>query len=392
MPTDTSSAGPSSAAPASAVPVSATLPESAPRKRHPAMVLAIVSLVGLVWLAISVRNWMGQTREDLGSRIVAMEARLKSETEQFAGAVARVEDATARLSLMEQKLKESAAQQQSLEQLYKSLLRSRDETTILEVEQLINLAAQQLRLLGNIEAAILALQQAESRLGSQDRPSFAALKKAINADLVRLRALPRLDLVNLAQQLDDVLRNLDRFALLSDVRRQPGHGAVVAATPATSLATSPATAPNQDAAGELLQAASTPEAVSMWQWSWWVDAVQTVVRGAWSDIVQLVRVRQVDYPDAMMMSPSQAFFVRENLRLRLLNARLALLSRQQRLLRDDLVAADEWLRRYFDPNDSRVADAQRVFSDIRKVDLAFEIPTLQDSLSALRLSRSSTDR
>lgn len=350
---------------------------AAPRKRHPAMVVAIVSLVGLVWLAISVRNWMGQTREDLGGRIIAMETRIKTETEQFTAAVAKVDDANTRLLLMEEKLKESAAQQQSLEQLYKSLLRSRDETTLVEVEQLINLASQQLRLLGNIEAAILALQQAESRLGSQDRPGAAVLRKAIGRDLARLRALPKLDLVNLAQSLDEVLRNLDRYPLLSDVKRDPGAGVAVP-RPATDAAS----ANQSPVAAEL----------TIWQMDWWVDAVRTVVQGAWSDIVQLVRVRQVDYPDAMMMSPSQAFFVRENLRLRLLNARLALLSRQQRLLRDDLQAADEWLRRYFDANDVRVAEAQRVLGDIRRVDLAFEMPNLQDSISAVRLSRSTTDR
>lgn len=339
------------------------------------MVVAVISLVGLVWLAISVRNWMGQTREDLGTRIVAMETRLKSDMEQFAGAQARFEDATARMVLMEQRLKESAAQQQSLEQLYKSLLRSRDETTVLEVEQLINLASQQLRLLGNVEAAILALQQAESRLGGQDRPGASVLKSALARDLARLRALPRLDLVNLAQQLDEVLRNLDRFPLVSDVRRLAENA------DATAQAVAPVSA--------LAEPLSRP---SPWQFDWWVDAFQTVVRGAWSDVVQLIRVRQVDYPDAMMMSPSQSFFVRENLRLRLLNARLALLSRQQRLLRDDLVAADEWLHRYFDANDVRVAQAQRTLGEIRKVDLAFEMPNLQDSLGAVRLSRGSMER
>jgi uroporphyrin-3 C-methyltransferase/uroporphyrinogen III methyltransferase/synthase len=347
------------------------------------MVLAIVSLVGLVWLAISVRNWMGQTREELGIRIVAVESRLKGETEQFSAAVNRLEDANARLTLLEQKLKESAAQQESLEQLYKSLLRSRDETTIVEVEQLLNLASQQLRLLGNVEAAILALQQAESRLGTQDRPSFVAVRKAIGRDLERLRALPKLDLVNLAQQLDDVLRNLDRLQLLSDVNTDtsgtlmPGADMPVAEIPA------------QDKPQKDKPAAAAPTFLT---WSWWADAFTTVVRGAWSDVTQLVRVRSVDYPDAMMMAPSQAYFVRENLRLRLLNARLALLSRQQRLLRDDLLASDQWLQRYFDGRDPRVAQAQRVLNDIRKVQLAFELPSLQDSLGALRLNRVATER
>ncbi len=339
------------------------------RKRHPEMVLAIISLVGLVWLAISVRNWMGQTREDLGTRIVALESRVKGESEQFNQAVAKVEDANARLLILEQKLKESSAQQESLERLYKNMQRNRDETAIVEVEQLLNLASQQLRLLGNVESAILALQQAESRLGTQDRPSFVNVKRAINRDLSRLRSLPKLDLASLAQQLDEILRNIDKFQLLSDIRSaEPEEVQVAAVTLAE------------------------PVSKEFNAIDWIVDALHTVIKGAWSDVTQLVRIREVGNPDAMMMSPSQAYFVRENFRLRLLNARLALLSRQQKLLREDLNAADLWLKRYFDLQDPRVAEAKKVLEGIRQVEVAFELPTLQDSLSTLKLNRTDSER
>jgi uncharacterized protein HemX len=342
---------------------------SSSRKRHPEMVLAIISLVGLVWLAISVRNWMGQTREELGTRIVALESRVKGESEQFNQAVAKVEDANARLLILEQKLKESSAQQESLERLYKNMQRSRDETAIVEVEQLLNLASQQLRLLGNVESAILALQQAESRLGTQDRPSFVNVKRAINRDLSRLRSLPKLDLASLAQQLDEILRNIDKFQLLSDIRSvEPEEAQVATVTLAE------------------------PVAKEFNAMDWIVDALQTVIKGAWSDVTQLVRIREVGNPDAMMMSPSQAYFVRENFRLRLLNARLALLSRQQKLLREDLNAADLWLKRYFDLQDPRVAEAKKVLEGIRQVEVAFELPTLQDSLSTLKLNRTDSER
>jgi uroporphyrin-3 C-methyltransferase len=41
----------------------------------------------------------------------------------------------------------------------------------------------------------------------------------------------------------------------------------------------------------------------------------------WTDVRQLIRVRSVETPDALMLSPTQAYFLRENLKLRLLNAR-----------------------------------------------------------------------
>jgi uroporphyrin-3 C-methyltransferase/uroporphyrinogen III methyltransferase/synthase len=68
----------------------------------------------------------------------------------------------------------------------------------------------------------------------------------------------------------------------------------------------------------------------------------------WTDVRQLIRVRNVDTPDALMLSPTQAYFLRENLKLRLLNARMALLSRNEGAFRADLIAAQEALVKYFD--------------------------------------------
>ena len=70
---------------------------------------------------------------------------------------------------------------------------------------------------------------------------------------------------------------------------------------------------------------------------------------AWSTSAQsLVRVTRIDQPEAMLVAPEQAFFLRENLKLRLLNARLALLSRQFDTAQADLRDAQLALDRYFD--------------------------------------------
>ena len=68
----------------------------------------------------------------------------------------------------------------------------------------------------------------------------------------------------------------------------------------------------------------------------------------WAELSGLVRVSRIEQPDAVMLSPEQGFFVRENLKLRLLNARLGLLSRQMSSARNDLALAERELIHFFD--------------------------------------------
>src|SRR5690606_11299799 len=64
-----------------------------------------------------------------------------------------------------------------------------------------------------------------------------------------------------------------------------------------------------------------------------LDRVRAMVKvdRMMEELASLFRVRRVDAPDAALIAPDQVYFLRENLRLRLLNARLALLSRNDPL-------------------------------------------------------------
>jgi uroporphyrin-3 C-methyltransferase/uroporphyrinogen III methyltransferase/synthase len=104
----------------------------------------------------------------------------------------------------------------------------------------------------------------------------------------------------------------------------------------------------------------------------------------WDDIRQLIRVRTVDTPEALMLSPTESYFVRENLKLRLLNARLALLSRNETAFRDDLNTAQAMLLKYFDTRARATQAAQAGLRQVQANNLAIEMPTLADSLNAVR--------
>jgi uroporphyrin-3 C-methyltransferase len=97
----------------------------------------------------------------------------------------------------------------------------------------------------------------------------------------------------------------------------------------------------------------------------------------------LLRVGRIDRPEAVLLSPDQTFFLRENLKLQLLNARLALLSRQFDTARNELAAVSASLNRYFDPASRRVQSAATLLQQLQAQIKTSETPRIDDTLAAL---------
>ncbi|MGZ8290332.1 MAG: uroporphyrinogen-III C-methyltransferase [Telluria sp.] len=335
---------------------------------RPLTIAVIVLAVLLAAQALSSRNSMQKLRQEMAKSLQRNEL---STTET--GALARslndqLRDVQAKVGVLENRQVEAQSQQLALEQLYQDLSKSRDEWALSEVEQVLSTASQQLQLAGNVQGALIALANADRSLSRSDKPQFITIRRAIARDTEKLRALPSLDLAGVALRLDNVIAQVDTLPMLADEKpvlpatpERPQRAAAKAKTSATPLPPEPM--------GLAERAQAT--------WRAWSDEM-------WSDVRQLIRVRSVDEPAALMVSPSQAYFLRENLKLRLLNARLALLSRNEAAFRSDLVAAQEALLKYFDTRARTTQTAQAQLRQVQSNNLAIDMPTLSDSLNAVR--------
>ncbi|MFC3457094.1 MULTISPECIES: uroporphyrinogen-III C-methyltransferase [Massilia] len=273
-----------------------------------------------------------------------------------------------KVGVLESRQLESQSQQLALEQLYQDLSKSRDEWALSEVEQVLSTASQQLQLAGNVQGALIALQNADRSLSRSDKPQFITVRRAIASDMEKLRALPAVDLAGVAVRLDSVIGQVDTLPLLSDEKPLLPAAPVRAARTQGVQGADKGTAP----------AAPLSVGERMVQtWRNWTEEM-------WDDVRQLIRVRSVNTPDALMLSPEQRYFVRESLKLRLLNARMALLSRNESTFADDLVAAQDTLVRYFDTRARTTQQAQAVLRQVQANNLSIEMPTLADSLNAVR--------
>jgi len=268
-------------------------------------------------------------------------------------------DAAAKLALLEARVAETTLQRSQLEELIQSLSRSRDENVLADVEASIRVALQQSAITGSGEPLVIVLKQAEERLARQGEPRLEGVRRAIVQDLERVRAAGGVDVSTLAIRLDEVVRLVDELPLLSapQAQRAAAKPAVRSAAPAASGASAPsaaASAPPDPAWTEVLGER-------------WAGLGASI----WAEVRRLVRVTPIDQPEAMLIAPEQAFFLRENLKLRLLNARLALLSRQFDTAQSDLRDALSTLERYFDRSSRRTANAidlvRQVSSQARQV-------------------------
>ncbi|WP_192804946.1 uroporphyrinogen-III C-methyltransferase [Noviherbaspirillum aerium] len=333
--------------------------------------LVFAGLGGLALLLLA-QWWASQReisglREELALRLktgdsLATETRVMAKSSQDT-----IRELQAKVNVLESRQTESQSQQLALEQLYQELNRNRDDWALAEIEQVLSTASQQLQLAGNVQGAVIALQNADNRLSRSDKPQFIVIRRAIAKDLERLKALPAVDLTGIALRLDSIIGQIDSMPLLSDEKP-----VVSASQPRTSRRTQQASGTSAGGNGGTDWIASLENV-----WNSWTSEM-------WSEVRQLIQVRHVDSPDALLLSPSQSYYARENLKLRLLNARLALLTRNEAAFRSDLIGAQDSIARFFDTRAKQTQTTQALLRQVQASNLSIEMPTLADSLNAVR--------
>ena len=331
-------------------------------------VLAI--LLGLQWY--SSNRQVHDLRDEMARRLQQTDVS-NIEVKSIAKTVQETSrDLQSKVTLLEGKQAEAQGQQLALEQLYQDLSKNRDEWALAEIEQVLATASQQLQLAGNVQGALIALQNADARLAKSEKAQFIAVRRAIAKDIEMLKTLPQLDMTGLVLRLDSVIAQVDAIPLWSD-EKPP----VVVTPPKAPLRVLPK--PNKGKNEKESEAAAENSFSSRVQDYW-----QSFSSEMWTEVKQLVRVRNVNSPDALLLSPSQAYFARENLKLRLLNARLALLSRNEGAFRSDMIAAQDIIAKYFDVRSKQAQTAQSLLKQVQNNNLSIEMPALTESLNSVR--------
>ena len=309
-----------------------------------ALGLALLALVatGMVWQRVSgMREQLA--RQSADSAVQAVEARSVARQAQEL-----TRDTAARLAVLEIKISEVALQRVQLEDLIQSLSRSRDENLVVDIDSAVRLAQQQAQLTGSVEPLVAALKSADLRVTRAAQPRLAQLQRAITRDITRIAATTVSDTPALLARIDELLRMADEVPLAN----------AVAAVSASGML--------KRESGE-----SVP--------NWW----ERILKLVGEEARNLLRVSRIEQPEAALLSPEQSFFVRENFKLKLLNARLGLLARQLESARADLASASASLNKYFDPASRKTQSAANLLQQVQGQMKTMELPRVDETLAAL---------
>jgi uroporphyrin-3 C-methyltransferase len=315
--------------------------------RNVLWVLGFVALLALLTGAALWQKVAGMqeqlARQSADAQTQSLEARAMAKQ-----AVSLAQDAAARAAVLDSRLSEVALQRSQLDELMQSMSRSRDENLVVDIEAALRLAQQQAQLTGSVEPLLAALKSADQRIVRAAQPRLALLQRAIARDIERVKSSAVSDTPTLLVKLDELVDLTDELVLANAV------------------------APARQVARNLVM----PPRASV---SWWQSGLQMVI----DEARQLVRVSRVESPEAALLSPEQAFFLRENLKLKLLNARLGLLARQIDSARSDLADADAMLKKYFQANARKSQAASVLLQQVQMQMRTLQLPRINDTLAVL---------
>lgn len=369
-------ATPASPAPESPLPPAAPAAAVAPRRSQRWIYVGWL-LLALLALGAVALAWRTQERVQTLEQELVRRQTTSAEQATEAHLIAKqaregAQDAAAKVALLDARVAEYAVQRSQLEGLIQSLALSREETLVTDIEGGIRAAVQQTGITGSAQPLVAALTAADERLARTEQPRFENVRRAIARDLDRIRSVGVADIASLAIKLDEAVR------LVDDAPLRVIDAPATAAARSALLADTPVAQPQAPPAAEPAPAASPDGA---WGWvpagagDWW--------RSVWQEARGLLRVTRIDRPESMLLAPEQSFFLRENLKLRLLNARLALQSRQFDTARVDLENAAGAIERYFDADARKTVLLAELLRGVAAQAGQAGLPRPDDTLAAL---------
>jgi len=327
------------------------------RSRALLTLLAVALLLAAAYLVLESRREAKLQAELAGTR-----AREVAEANARAEAAAKqVQEAQKKLDELEQAAADASAADTPAPV-------GREEALLLETERLVTLAMHDLQLTRSATTALAALELADARLAAANAPRWAALRRALARDIERLRAVPAVDTTGIAVKLDQLIAGVDVWPMVNSPAAPP---------PPATPPKAPAKAPAKKAEPPAPEPPPSPPPTAWQRVRAWLAA----------EFGELVRFHEVATPEALLLNAEQARLVRQQVKLRLLGARVALLARNDKLFHADIENAQTLLALYFEVRHAGVANAAATLRQLNTATLSFDVPTLSDSQSALRAAR-----
>lgn len=332
------------APPTSAAPTAAANPARGGRVASWSAGLAVI-LAGMA-LVVGIYLWYVLVRQEgladanVAARLDALETQAKA-TQQ---ALAQTGDKLDALRQEQDTLKRALARVSS------NFGQRRAEFTLGEAEQLLLIANQRLQLAHDVDLALVALRAADNRLRELSNPNLLPVRRLVANEMRELESINHVDVDGISLKLGSIASHVGALPLAVDTRFKTE------------------------------QAANAPKTAEG-------NGVSRFLGEMWRDMKSLIRVRRDVNPAKPLLAPNQEYFLRQNLRLMLYGAQLAALQREQTTYTQNIAAARDWLKTYFDVRDAAVASAISDLGQLQRVRVRQALPDISASLALLQKIR-----
>lgn len=367
--------------------------------------LSIATCIAL-FLSLSYASKLKRIQEQLARQSAQTQALANEARDNATQALDLARDASMRAHQGELRINEYTLQRTHLEQLAFDISRSWEANLLVELESSLRLAQQQAQLTGLADPLIAALRSAQQRIERTHEPRLIPVQSAIDSDLRRLANATVTDTAGLLSRIDRLVQVLPQLPLRNDVGTLSAktNSATPAQSPLSPL--EPVVLPSQatPAAAQTKESeeqqqtnlamadadtkanAPTDNHDSAQQQPFWKHWPRQFWNGVKAETNQLFRVQNIENPDAALLTQDQAFFLRQNLSIQLLNARMGLLARQNDSARADLAQIQLNLMKYFDLDAPATQQALQILRQLQAHIQAVELPAITETLAALTIA------
>lgn len=303
-----------------------------------ALILSIIALLGTAYTGYTYHIQRGLIRGDTFARL----DKLENESETYQKTDTQHNERLGQIFETQETLKTA------LDKLNKDLGKGRGDWLLAETEQLLRIANNRLQLARDVGLAVAALRAADRQLQQLADPAYLPVRKLLAEDISNLESIDLVDVPGYTYSLAEIAKKVDELPIL------PG-GTQVAAIPAADAK------PRTDDTGGT-----------------------SAAREMWDDLIGLVSIRRSEEIRKPLLTPEQHYFLRENLRLMLYGAQIALLRGDTATFELNLKTARQWIGEHYDGGTVMIQGITTKLDEMLKARLNARLPDISRSLDQLR--------
>jgi uroporphyrin-3 C-methyltransferase len=334
----------------------------APRRRACVLVGWVILLVLVLLLGGGAYYWQQNVYQTdlrmMGEQLVAATGAQARATRQLENTIAELritsESAAKAVNALGPQIDSTVSAQSDLQRSVSALYEKETQTSVdwvlAEAEYLVLAATQRLALERDVDTALAALQAADQRLRSADHPGLIPIRDQLIQDIIALESVNLPDVEGFALYLAKTIAQVDEL-------------------------------PSKPVAEEIAPFVTVRE--GEFEAKDW----RRLGYAMWSDLVDLVEVKDAEMSDTVLFDPELRYFLQQNLKLELASARLAVLRRDRANLEASVGLINRLLEAYYDTAQASVASISKRLNEAAALDLAPRLPSITGSLEVIRQHR-----